>query len=77
MQLLSGGDTPVEGQPDWLQALTVLPPSRHFVASSQAIIYKGAGLDTVWPAFLMIAVTGAILLAISIATFRQSVSAER
>jgi ABC-2 type transport system permease protein len=77
MQLLSGGDTPVEGQPDWLQALTVLLPSRHFVASSQAIIYKGAGLETVWPAFLLIAVTGAILLAISLALFRRSVSAER
>src|SRR5262249_48489887 len=56
LQLLSGGNTPVESQPDWMQRLTLILPSRHFVAFSQAIIYRGAGLATVWPQFLAVAV---------------------
>ena len=33
LMLLSGGSTPVESQPRWLQYLTYLLPARHFVAS--------------------------------------------
>ena len=58
LQLLSGGNTPVESQPDWMQRLTLILPSRHFVAFSQAIIYRGAGLETVWPQFLTVAGIG-------------------
>ncbi len=60
LQLLSVENTPVKSQPDWMQRLTLILPSRHFVAFSQAIIYRGAGLETVWPQFL--AVTGIGLL---------------
>ena len=45
LQLLSGGSTPVESQPEWLQYLTFFLPSRHFVSFSQAIIYRGGGLQ--------------------------------
>ena len=38
---LSGGSTPVESQPRWLQSLTYLLPTRHFVSFSQVIIYRG------------------------------------
>ena len=44
LQLLSGGTTPVESQPQWLQYLTFFLPSRHFVSFSQVIIYRGGGL---------------------------------
>ena len=43
LQLLSGGSTPVESQPLWMQRLTLLLPSRHFVAFSQAIIFRAQG----------------------------------
>ena len=58
LQLFSGGNTPIESQPEWMQRLTLVLPSRHFVAFSQAIIYRGAGLDTVWPQFLAVAGIG-------------------
>ncbi|MEO1470123.1 MAG: ABC transporter permease [Pseudomonadota bacterium] len=74
MLMLSGGETPVEGQPDWLQVATLLLPSRHFMASSQAIVHKGAGLDVVWPEILSIAVLGTLLLALSLLLFRRSVA---
>ena len=45
LMLLSGGSTPVESQPKWLQYLTYLLPARHFVSFSQVIIYRGGGSE--------------------------------
>ena len=77
MQLLSGGDTPVESQPDWLQTLTLILPSRHFISLSQAIIFKGAGLANVLPAFATVAALGLLLLAGSLVLFRRSITVGR
>ena len=49
MNLLSGSTTPMESMPVWLQNVMQLSPSTHFVAFSQAILYRGAGIDIVWP----------------------------
>ena len=51
LMLLSGGNTPVESQPQWLQYITFFLPSRHFVSFSQKIIYRGGGISAVWPQF--------------------------
>ena len=75
MQLLSGADTPIEGQPDWLQTLTLALPSRHFIHMGQAILYKGAGIENVWTDFAAMGVLGAALFAGSVALFRRSVAA--
>jgi ABC-2 type transport system permease protein len=77
LQLLSGGNTPVESQPAWMQRLTLILPSRHFVAFSQAIIYRGAGLETVWPQFLAVAGIGLLLFVLSLRLFRQSIAVTR
>jgi ABC-2 type transport system permease protein len=74
LQLLSGGNTPVESQPAWMQRLTLILPSRHFVAFSQAIIYRGAGIETVWPQFLAVAGIGLLLFVFSLRLFRQSIA---
>ena len=74
MLMLSGGETPIEGQPDWLQVATLLLPSRHYIAASQAIAYKGAGIETVWPELLWMAVIGSALLITSVLSFRRSIA---
>lgn len=74
MLMLSGGETPIEGQPAWLQAMTILLPSRHYMAASQGIVFKGAGIDTVWPEFVWMAVLGIALLVMSLGLFRKSVA---
>ena len=74
MQLLSGGSTPVESQPEWLQYLTFFLPSRHFVSFSQAIIYRGGGLRAVWPHFLMVSAIGLGFFVYSLALFRKSIA---
>ena len=74
LMLLSGGSTPVESQPQWLQALTYLLPARHFVSFSQVIIYRGGGFDAVWPQFAMVAGVGLAFFVYSLTLFRKSIA---
>nr|WP_217705054.1 ABC transporter permease [Peristeroidobacter soli] len=77
LMLLSGGSTPVESQPRWLQALTYFLPARHFVSFSQVIIYRGGGLSAVWQEFLMVAGVGLAFFVYSLALFRKSIAASK
>ncbi|OHB53524.1 MAG: hypothetical protein A2Y07_04505 [Planctomycetes bacterium GWF2_50_10] len=74
MQLLSGGSTPVESQPQWLQYGTFFLPSRHFVNFSQVIIYRGGGFSVVWPQFLMVTAMGLGFFVYSLTMFRKSIA---
>jgi ABC-2 type transport system permease protein len=74
LMLLSGGSTPVESQPRWLQYLTYLLPSRHFVSFSQVIIYRGGGFDAVWRQFLMVSAIGMAFFVFSLSLFRKSIA---
>ena len=74
LQLLSGGSTPVESQPIWLQYMTFFLPSRHFVSFSQKVIYRGGGISAVWPQFLMVSVIGLGFFVYSLALFRKSIA---
>jgi len=74
LMLLSGGSTPVESQPKWLQYLTYLLPARHFVSFSQVIIYRGGGLGAVWRQFLMVTAVGLVFFVYSLGLFRKSIA---
>jgi ABC-2 type transport system permease protein len=74
LQLLSGGTTPVESQPRWLQNITFFLPSRHFVSFSQVIIYRGGGLSAVWRQFLMVFGVGLGFFVYSVSLFRKSIA---
>jgi ABC-2 type transport system permease protein len=73
LQMLSGGSTPVEAQPAWLQAATYLLPSRHFVSFSQVIIYRDGGLAAVWKQFAMVGAIGVAFFVYSLSRFRKSI----
>ncbi|WP_026868980.1 ABC transporter permease [Inquilinus limosus] len=75
MNMLSGGNTPLESMPPWLQAVMQASPSTHFVSFAEAILYRGAGIEVVWSQFLAIAVIGGLFLGLSIFRFRRVVSA--
>lgn len=77
LMMLSGGMTPIESQPEWLQPLTNFLPSRHYMAFSQAVVFRGAGLDIVWPHFLALAGLGFIFFAASLAMFRRSIAVSK
>ena len=74
MMLLSGGSTPVESQPKWLQTLTYFLPSRHFVSFSQVIVYRGGGLAACWKQFAMVSAIGLAFFVYSISLFRKSIA---
>jgi ABC-2 type transport system permease protein len=74
LMLLSGGSTPVESQPKWLQYLTYFLPARHFVSFSQVIIYRGGGFTAVWRQFLMVTGVGLAFFVYSLALFRKSIA---
>ncbi len=77
LMLLSGGSTPVESQPRWLQYLTFLLPARHFVSFSQVIVYRGGGLRAVWLQFLMVAGVGMAFFVYSLSAFRKSIAVSK
>ncbi len=74
LMLLSGGSTPVESQPGWLQNITFFLPSRHFVSFSQVIIYRGGGFSAVWRQFLMVGAIGLVFFVYSLSLFRKSIA---
>jgi ABC-2 type transport system permease protein len=77
LQLLSGGQTPVESQPGWLQKLTYFLPSRHFVSFSQVIIYRGGGIGAVWRQFAMVGAVGVGFFVYSVKRFRKSIAVSK
>jgi len=75
LQMLSGGSTPREGMPEVVQYVMLAAPNTHFVMLSQAILYRGAGLEVVWPQLISLAVIGAWLFVFSLARFRKALAA--
>jgi len=71
MNMLSGSNTPLESMPAPLRAVMEASPSTHFVAFAQAILYRGAGLDVIWPRFLAVAGIGGLFLGLSLLRFRK------
>jgi len=74
LQMLSGGTTPRESMPDFVQNVMLLAPTTHFVQSGQAILFRGAGLDVVWPQFIALALIGTTLFAVSLLRFRNTIT---
>ena len=60
LQMLSGGMTPRESMPDFVQQIMMDTPTTHFVKLAQGILFRGGGLDGVWPQFLALAVISAL-----------------
>jgi ABC-2 type transport system permease protein len=74
MNILSGNATPLESMPHWLAIAMQASPSTHFVSFAQAILYRGAGLDVVWPEFVAVAAIASLFLVLSLLRFRSALS---
>jgi ABC-2 type transport system permease protein len=74
LQMLSGGMTPRESMPLAVQLVMEAAPTTHYVSLAQAILYRGAGLEVVWPQFVAIAGIGGVLLLLALARFRRTIS---
>lgn len=74
LQLLSGGMTPRESMPLWIQQLMMLAPTTHFTELSQAILYRAAGIEVVWTSFVALLLIGSVLFTLSLARFRKTIA---
>ncbi|MFG6456313.1 ABC transporter permease [Roseateles sp. BYS96W] len=74
LQMLSGGVTPQESMPDMVRWIMQAAPTTHFVAASQAILYRGAGLAVVWPQLLAVLAIGSVLFIAALSRFRKTIS---
>lgn len=72
MNILSGSNTPLESMPQWLATIMQASPSTHFVSFAQAILYRGAGFDVVWPQFLAVAAIGSLFFVAALFRFRRA-----
>ncbi|SHH87933.1 ABC transporter permease [Pollutimonas bauzanensis] len=74
LQMLSGGTTPRESMPQFVQDIMLAAPTTHFVSLGQAILYRGAGFNAVWPQFLALLAIGSVFFAIALGRFRKTLS---
>ena len=48
-------------------------PTTHFVSLAQAILYRGAGFEIVWPQFLTLMAIGGAFFTIALLRFRKTI----
>ena len=70
LNLLSGGVTPMESMPHWLQILMQIFPTPHFVSFAQAVLFRAAGINIVWPQLVAMGITTIVYFSISLIRFR-------
>ncbi len=73
LQMLSGGSTPRESMPEWVQHVMEIAPTTHFVIFAQGILYRGGGVDVVWPQLVLLGLIGAAFFGISLWRFRNTI----
>ena len=73
LQILSGALTPRESMPDVVRGLMSLTPTTHFVSLAQGVLFRGAGIEVVWPEFLMVAAIGTLFFALAHHRLRSTI----
>ena len=75
MNLLSGGNTPLESMPQFLQKAMQFVPSTHFVSFSQAVLFRNATLTMVWKELAIMFAIGSIYTLFTLSRFRKMLAA--
>ncbi|HEY2752458.1 ABC transporter permease [Phenylobacterium sp.] len=75
MSLCSGGQTALESMPVWLQNGMQAMPSTHFVSFAQAVLFRGATLEMVWPDMLKMLAIGIVFSIFTLYRFRKMLAA--
>lgn len=77
LMFLSGTYTPVESMPDSIRWLTTISPVRYYVEFATSVVFRGAGLDVLWPKLAALAAIGTVLVTGSLVRFRAHFGAAR
>ena len=74
LQMLSGTNAPTESMPLAVQTVMLAAPTTHFVSLAQAVLFRGAGLEVVWPQLLANLAIGAAFFTAALLRFRKTVT---
>jgi ABC-2 type transport system permease protein len=72
LEMLSGGRTPLESMPLALQYLMRGAPTTQYNLASQAVLFRGAGIEVIWPNLLALTVIGAVFFGVALRRFRKT-----
>lgn len=72
LMMLSGGITPYESMPKILQYLMYFSPTTHFINIAQAILFRGAGIEVIWPHLTAIFFIGLFFFIFTLVRFKRS-----
>ena len=75
MNLLSGGQVPLESMPVFIQKLMQFVPSTHFVSFSQAVLFRDATPSMVCPDIAKMFVIGCAYSVFTLSRFRKMMAA--
>ncbi len=73
LQILSGSMTPRESMPDAIYWLMSLAPTTHYVSLAQSILFRDAGLATLWPSLMAVALIGALFFVLAHYRLRRTI----
>ena len=71
MNLFSGAVTSRVNMPDFTRLISEYWPHTQYTIFNQSLIFRGAGLDTLWPQLLAMGVVGALFLGYALLRFRK------
>ena len=74
LNMLSGGTTPLDSMPQWLQTALQCSPTAHFVSVSTAILFRGAELSGVWMHLGAMSLIGAVFFVAALGRFRRTLA---
>ncbi|MEQ1885251.1 MAG: ABC transporter permease [Bryobacteraceae bacterium] len=69
--LLSGFTFPIRNMPEVMQWMTLVNPVRYFMEIVRGVFLQGAGLSTLWPQVVILAVIGVTVLTMSVQRFHK------
>jgi ABC-2 type transport system permease protein len=72
--LLSGFVFSIDTMPKWIQAISIVVPSRYFVTILKALFLKGVGLNILWPQIVYLILFAAIVFGLSVRRLNKKVA---
>ena len=69
--MFSGSTSPRANMPEMAQRLSEYWPSTQFAHFAQSVMFRGAGLETVWVQLVALSVAGAVFLGLALVRFRK------
>lgn len=57
----------------FVQNVMELAPTTHFVSVAQAVLFRVAGFEVIWPQFVALAMISTVLFGIALSRFRKTI----